>query len=180
MPLTAEVNDLIDRAIQEDLSIGDATTDALIPDGHMFAPDLDPLLDPVFIGHQVRELLTHALVTVPAAWATGLWLARSEWGVSAGGTSNAAPLLGGLLGAGLGSYLVVAGLASGAAAQGQTESAILLVAPHFFEHGFSYAVVALLAGTLCETASHWDAFPERSGAVGSALPRSRDSQGSPE
>ena len=32
MPLTPEVTDLIDRAIQEDLSIGDATTDALVPD----------------------------------------------------------------------------------------------------------------------------------------------------
>lgn len=32
MILTPEVNELIDRAIQEDLNIGDATTDALMPD----------------------------------------------------------------------------------------------------------------------------------------------------
>ena len=32
MILTPEVNELIDRAIQEDLNIGDATTDALVPD----------------------------------------------------------------------------------------------------------------------------------------------------
>ncbi|MEC9141012.1 MAG: nicotinate-nucleotide diphosphorylase (carboxylating), partial [Chloroflexota bacterium] len=32
MILTPEVNELIDRAVQEDLNIGDATTDALVPD----------------------------------------------------------------------------------------------------------------------------------------------------
>ena len=32
MILTPEVNELIDRAIQEDLNIGDATTEALVPD----------------------------------------------------------------------------------------------------------------------------------------------------
>ena len=31
MILTPEIHDLIDRALQEDLSIGDATTDALVP-----------------------------------------------------------------------------------------------------------------------------------------------------
>ena len=45
----------------------------------------------------------------------------------------------------IGLYLTVASLAGSAISQGQSESLVILVFPHFFEHVFSYLVVTLTA-----------------------------------
>jgi hypothetical protein len=118
----------------------------------IFAPNLDPFLDPVFIGHQVRESLTHTLVTVPVAWGTCLWLAKPRWGNEDNGTvSLRGPLLVGAAGLLMGLFLLVSGLATSAASQGQSQSLVILLFPHFFEHSFSYVVAALTAGLVYES-----------------------------
>ena len=61
------------------------------------------------------------------------------------------PLIAGLVGSLTGLYLLVAALATSAATRGQTQNAILLICPHFFEHAFSYLVVALVAGLTYES-----------------------------
>jgi hypothetical protein len=113
----------------------------------IFAPNLDPFVDPVFIGHQVRESLTHAAVTVPVAWGTCLMLSKSRRAIRDDGT---VPLRGALLtgGAGVlvGLFLLISGLVRSAASQGQSQSLVVLLFPHFFEHSFSYVVAGLTAG----------------------------------
>ena len=117
-----------------------------------FVPTLEPFLEPVYLGHQIREVFTHALVTIPAAWGVCLILARerlepslddwisAKWAVVAG--------IGGLL---IGVFLLIAGLTSSAASHGQTQSMVLLLFPHFFEHSFTYIVVPLVAGLIYES-----------------------------
>ncbi len=113
----------------------------------VFSLNGDPFFDPVFLGHQVRETFTHLLVTLPIAWATCLVLARDNWDyVGTGTVSVLWPVLAGVAGSLTGLYLLAAGLDTSAASQGQTQNVILLICPHFFEHTFSYFVVALVAG----------------------------------
>lgn len=120
----------------------------------VFAPDLDPFRDPVFLGHQIREVFTHALVTLPAAWALCLALAGPNAApLRDAGVSLLWPAVAGGAGLFLGAFLLVAALGASAATQGQTDSLVLLLAPHFFEHSFSYLVVPLVAGFVYETAA---------------------------
>ena len=117
----------------------------------IFVPNLDPFLNPLVIGHQVRESLTHGLVTVPAAWGTCLWLAKAEWGsLGHGAVSFRGALIAGAVGVVAGLYLLVVGLATSAASQGQSDSLVILLFPHFFEHTFSYVVAGLAAGLVYE------------------------------
>ena len=120
----------------------------------VFLPDLDPFRDPVFLGHQVREVFTHVLVTVPMAWAACLYLAGDQANVSRhGGVSirwSAVAGVGGLL---IGVYLLTGGLLTSAASQGLTASVTMLLCPHFFEHSYTYAIVPLVAALVYESAT---------------------------
>ena len=53
---------------------------------------LAPFRDPVYIGHQAREIFTHVLVTLPAAWGFCLLLARHAEHSKCRGTRRAAPV----------------------------------------------------------------------------------------
>ena len=113
----------------------------------IFAPDLAPFRDPVFLGHQVREVATHLPVTIPAAWWLCLRLAGTEASFATKKAGSVRwPLLMGLVGAATGLYLLISALGASAASQGQTDSWILLLFPHFFEHMFSYFLVPCIAG----------------------------------
>ena len=118
----------------------------------IFAPNLDPFVDPVFIGHQVRESLTHAVVTVPVAWGTCLMLAKPSRAITDDGTVPIrwALAIGGV-GALVGLFLLISGLTRSAASQGQSQSLVILLFPHFFEHSFSYVVAGLTAGLVYES-----------------------------
>lgn len=117
---------------------------------------------PIPLGHQARELLTHALVTLPIGWAGGLLMVRHAVINASGGhletpsrrssvtAAVAAALTAGAVGALLGSYICVAALMADAAAHGQTNDLAMLVFPHFFEHSFTYLVVFLVAALLYE------------------------------
>ena len=81
MPLTPEVNDLIDRAIQEDLSIGDATTDALIPDGLQATATLHTKSPGVLSGSEIAAAVFHRVdpdLTVEVALADGATMERGS------------------------------------------------------------------------------------------------------
>ena len=81
MPLTPEVNDLIDRAIQEDLSIGDATTDALIPDDLQATATLHAKSPGVLSGSEIAAAVFHRVdpdLTVEVALADGATMKRGR------------------------------------------------------------------------------------------------------
>ena len=81
MPLTPEVNDLIDRAIQEDLSIGDATTDALIPDDLQATATLHAKSSGVLSGSKIAAAVFHRVdpdLTVEVALADGATMERGS------------------------------------------------------------------------------------------------------
>ena len=77
----------------------------------VFGPNSDPFLDPVYLGHQVREVATHVLVAVPTAWGSCLVLAQGDARVSEDGAAPLHwPLIAGLSGTLGGAFLLVAGL----------------------------------------------------------------------
>ena len=81
MPLTPEVNDLIDRAIQEDLSIGDATTDALIPDDLQATATLHAKSPGVLAGGEIAAAVFHRVdpdLNVEVALADGATMERGS------------------------------------------------------------------------------------------------------
>ena len=115
----------------------------------VFAPDTDPFLDPVFLGHQVREVFTHALVTLPAAWGVCLLYAgRGDSRQPAVADERAGlfwPAVAGVTAIILGVWLLAGALMTSAASQGQTEHMTMLIFPHFFEHCFTFLVVPAIA-----------------------------------
>ena len=120
----------------------------------VFNPDFDPFLNAAFLGHQVREVFTHMLVTVPLGWWVCLGLSRGNRRESEKGTVPVGwPLAAGAGGFLAGLYLLIGALCTSAASMGQTDSMVLLIGPHFFEHFFSYLVVPLVAGLVYELAA---------------------------
>ncbi len=123
---------------------------------------LDPLRDPIYLGHQARELFTHALVTVPLAW--GACLLSLPKGPLDAPTRpfferRVAPNVVATLGAGalgllIGGYVCVAALRSDSISYGQTTDLAMLIFPHFFEHSFTYLVVPLVAMLVFELAAN--------------------------
>lgn len=116
----------------------------------VFRPTLEPFGDPTFLGHQLRELFTHVLVTLPLALgvcfnlahkfssATGGHSGRSLWPIVVVGAASI----------GCGAFLLAASLASDAQSQGQVTGLAALIFPHFFEHALGYVLVPALAGLL--------------------------------
>ena len=110
----------------------------------VFGVSLEPILDPRFIGHQAREILTHAITTLPLG--LGL-LAIVQRFVGAGrGTRRppwrAAAFAGVVL---IPAYLGIAVLATDAMATGQTERGLAaVVAAHFFEHSLDFVLISFL------------------------------------
>src|SRR4030095_2084928 len=73
----------------------------------IFAPKLDPVLDPVFIGHQVRESFPRVLVTLPVGWGTCVLLAKARWSTDDNGTVPLrGPLVAGAAGVLVGLFLL--------------------------------------------------------------------------
>lgn len=109
-----------------------------------------PFFDPQYLGHESREIFTHALVTIPITWGGVLVLHRrslpwlhSTRPLALGGLLVAAAVL--LSGAGFSLYALMAAMASDAASHGQSTDIVTLICPHFFEHGFTYLVTPLCA-----------------------------------
>jgi hypothetical protein len=123
----------------------------------------EPFHDPQYLGHQARELFTHALVTVPAGWGGCLLLAQPPTGVAQPAKSRSerasrsavvgATLVAGTLGILLGGYVCAAALRVDAVSHGQTPDLAMLIFPHFFEHSFTYLVVPTVARLAYEVAA---------------------------
>ena len=116
---------------------------------------LAPVRDAVYIGHQAREIFTHVLVTLPAAWGLCLLLSRpaehadaAERSAPRGWTLLAMSI--GIAGALLGASVCLASLLLDAASHGQTADIAMLLCPHFFEHGATYLVVPVVAALVYE------------------------------
>jgi hypothetical protein len=110
----------------------------------------EPFRDPVFLGHQVRELFTHGLVTLPLSLAVCLGLAE-RFSTATDTASNGgtwAIVATGLIGVVCAVFLLMASLGSDAQSHGQTPGLASLLLPHFAEHAFSYVLVPALAGAI--------------------------------
>ena len=117
----------------------------------VFRPTTEPFRDPTFIGHQLRELLTHGLVTVPLAVGTCALLARRFGVVSSVARSprSATPVYAATaLSIACGVFLLSAAVLLKSRSFGQKTSLAELIFPHFFEHSLGYVLVATLAGFL--------------------------------
>jgi hypothetical protein len=120
---------------------------------------LQPFRDPRYLGHQVREVLTHVLVTVPLAWGVCMLMLSSLKAAAKPrtisrpvpiSTTIAGMMIAGSVGILLATYLCVAALMVGAASHGQTADPVTLIFPHFFEHSFTYLVVPMVAALVYE------------------------------
>jgi len=111
----------------------------------IFGLNLKPFTDPLFLGHQVREVLTHGLVTLPLAWWFCLVLSVKQEETSNGTATLRWPLIAGIGGIIVAIYLLLGALLTSAASHGQSDSLVLLIYPHFFEHTFTYLLVPLIA-----------------------------------
>jgi hypothetical protein len=116
----------------------------------IFRVTAEPFRDPAFLGHQLRELFTHGLVTLPLALGTCLGLARRF--STASGSDAPAPLWSIAVAAAgtaaVAAFLLIASLAVDAQSHGQTTGLGPLLLPHFGEHAFGYVFVPALAGLL--------------------------------
>ena len=126
----------------------------------VFRVTSESFIDPVFLGHQLRELFTHSLVTLPLALGTCLKLARilnpePRTPNPEPGTPNPwwPMVLTGAAAIVSGTYLLVASVVTDAQSQGQTVSLARLLFPHFAEHALGYVLVPVLAGLLYLTPS---------------------------
>jgi hypothetical protein len=115
----------------------------------IFRPSTEPFRDPTFLGHQLRELFTHALVTLPLALGMCLALARRFSTPTASGRSSRSgwPVYAAAgVSVACGAFLLVGSVLLRARTYGQKTSLAELIFPHFFEHSLGYLLVVPLAG----------------------------------
>jgi hypothetical protein len=123
----------------------------------VFQPTAESFTEPAFLGHQLRELFTHSLVTLPLALGTCLMLARTVTEesrvqgpgsrVQRPGSGAVSPIIVAVAAALVsGTFLLVASLATDAQSHGQAQGLAALLFPHFAEHALGYAFVPALAG----------------------------------
>jgi hypothetical protein len=98
----------------------------------VFGINSDSFIDPRYLGHQARELFTHTLVTIPIAFAV---IASPRTSFKFNLKSFSMFML-------LSSYLAVGVLLTGARHHAQSSDWTAVICTHFFEHTFSYLVVA--------------------------------------
>ena len=110
----------------------------------------EPFRDPAYLGHQLRELFTHSLVTLPLALGTCLALARkfSAGNPDASGDRLWPIVVTGALAVLSGAFLLVASVMADAQSHGQAEGLASLLFPHFAEHALGYVLVPSLAGLI--------------------------------
>ncbi len=117
----------------------------------VFGVSTQPFRDPTYLGHQLRELVTHTLVTLPLAMGTCFVLAR-KFSVpisNARSTLRTWPIYAaGIVGVGCGAFVLIASVLLKAQTYGQKKTLAELLFPHFFEHTLGYLFVSALAGFL--------------------------------
>jgi hypothetical protein len=118
-----------------------AFTALFTPDGHALSL---PFTDTQYLGHEIREIFTHSLVTLPLGIGVLLLYPREKGEFLA---RPAGGLVGSILMVGVAitflAYVLFAAIGADAASAGQSDSMITLLAPHFFEHGLTYMVTTI-------------------------------------
>ena len=117
----------------------------------IFGVSAQPFRDPTYLGHQLRELVTHTLVTLPLAMGTCFMLARrfALPPASTRSTLHAWPIYAaGAVGVACGAFVLIASVLLKAQMYGQKRTLAELLFPHFFEHSLGYVFVSALAGFL--------------------------------
>lgn len=136
MPLAgAEARGRVLRALRRSLV-------AFVALSVIFLPRLESFIDPLYLGHQARELATHALTTLPLALFVALpdgltW----DWH----GLRRPCFWVGFGLAGVIALWLGVGALLGGAAAETQSPSWTRVLGGHVFEHGLGYLLVPALA-----------------------------------
>jgi hypothetical protein len=117
----------------------------------VFGVSAQPFRDPVYLGHQLRELVTHTLVTLPLALGVCFVLAR-RFSRSDGHTGSSFPVwpihAAGAIALCSGAYVLIGSVLLKAQSYGQKRTLSELLFPHFFEHSLGYVFVCALAGFL--------------------------------
>lgn len=132
----------------------------------LFRPTLDPFVDPRYIGHQAREVVTHLLIALPLSFGALVAASRSGMTVEDGGscgdgwgagrypaqsvgrsgklpTDVAVALAAWVL---LLTFLMIAAIATGASRRVRPDVPLSsLLAAHAFEHFLDYLMVLLLS-----------------------------------
>ena len=116
----------------------------------IFRPTSEPFRNPVFLGHQLRELFTHTLVTLPLAMGMCVKLASIvACGGDARSTESVWPIaMAGVVSVFAGAFLLAASVVTRAQAHGQTSGLAGLLFPHFFEHSPGYLLVPAISGLI--------------------------------
>jgi len=109
--------------------------------------------DPVFLGHQARELATHAIASVPLGIFACAVLAEPGRIFPSRNTAARAGIVFVSLSIALGIYIVAGALLTGADKLGQSSDIRVLIFPHFLEHALGYFVFLTLAPAVFLTAS---------------------------
>ena len=102
-----------------------------------------PFTDARFLGHQARELFTHALITVPLAIGCCLLMPRAEPATESTSTRRIWPIAAIVACILLAAYLGVGVVLTRSQRLAQTNDWIKLICGHFFEHTISYLVVTV-------------------------------------
>lgn len=101
--------------------------------------------DPIYLGHQARELFTHALVTVPLAFFSCA-LVSSEF---ASQKIRKNPLIAGfvliIFASSIAAYIGTMASSGNAISMGQSGDIRVLLFPHFFEHSLGYLMVPIIS-----------------------------------
>jgi hypothetical protein len=110
-----------------------------------FGLGLAPFTDPRYLGHQAREIMTHAMTSLPLGFAM-LALVHRASGAMHARRDGAPPRL--LLASVvvIPICLAIGVLTQDAMATGQTDRGLAaMVAAHFFEHALDYVLISCLA-----------------------------------
>lgn len=110
----------------------------------IFVPTAEPFVDPRFIGHQAREILTHGLVTLPLALGTFSIVWRDERPDRPTPATTAIPLVAVAVFVLIPLYLAVATVIMDSMSTAQADLGLsAMVAAHFLEHTLDYLFVVL-------------------------------------
>jgi hypothetical protein len=109
----------------------------------IFGPSSAPFTDARFLGHQARELFTHALITVPLAIGCCLLIPREEPSTESPSKPGIWPIAAIATCIILAAYLGLGIVLTRSQIVAQSNDWIKVICGHFFEHTISYLVVTV-------------------------------------
>jgi len=111
----------------------------------IYLPRIESLTDSRYLGHQARELFTHAFITLPLVVAVCARLASLDARAGLRPATWKPIIWHAAVAVALAAYLLAGVMITGAASHGQTDAIGPLVCTHFFEHAFGYVITPATA-----------------------------------